>query len=106
MSWGSCVWVLRSAYSCYRRSRLPVWLRASLRETIAMADNDELDLAPILVGLLSAMTDMNAGTLAMARSIPVTVENQEMLGRAVAKLTEAEDKLDMVTDLLRGAEET
>jgi hypothetical protein len=71
-----------------------------------MPDNDELDLVPILVGLLSALTDMNAGALAAVRSIPVTAENKDLLGRAVEKLTEAEEKLDMVTDLLRGAEET
>ena len=71
-----------------------------------MPDNDELDLGPILVGLLSAMSDMSAGALAAVRSIPVTTENQEMLGRAVAKLTEAEDKLDMVTDILRGTSES
>ena len=68
-------------------------------------DSEELDLGPILIGLLQAMTDMSAGVLAAVRAVPVTAENQELLTQAVNKVLEAKEKLDTVVDLIRGAPE-
>ena len=66
-------------------------------------EDDELDLGPILIGLLQAMTDMSAGVLAAVRAIPATAENQELLTQAVNKVLEAKEKLDTVVDLIRDA---